>query len=253
MEAASCRSRPASPEASSFRSVELDGNDGSALFTQPLEVEQRPPSAEPSSLSMAAAAPATPNRPRPACAASPGPYRGQAASPRRSRHTYVYTADGSVPSMGSNVHSHLEDLRDSVCGSREVIPTPFGPRTLVYADWAASGRLLQPLEVRPRLRASLQIRPLASIQLHLKTASSNHTVFTPLQVGLCIYQKPSPHAYAHIHTSCAGMTLATLKLSGRVQRQGVSSAGSRARGALACMHVCDVELLGSDILRSAPV
>lgn len=42
----------------------------------------------------------------------------------------------------------LEDLRTSVYGSHEIIPTPFGPRTLIYMDWAASGRLLKPLEVR---------------------------------------------------------------------------------------------------------
>lgn len=194
MEAASCRSTPASPEASSFRSVELDGNDGSALFTQPLEVELQPPSAEPSSLSMPAAAPATPNLP--GCAASPGSYHGQAASPRRRRHTYVYTADASIPSMGSNVHSRLEDLRDSVC-SQEVIPTPFGPRTLVYADWAASGRMLQPLEVRSPPVAKLANTDCKHVPAERKYEA--YRIHTTSDGPLHLSEGQSPHTCVPTH------------------------------------------------------
>lgn len=57
------------------------------------------------------------------------------------------TARSEVQAMPSARVRTLEDLRKSVYGSHEIIPTPFGPRTLLYMDWAASGRLLKPLEV----------------------------------------------------------------------------------------------------------
>jgi len=81
--------------------------------------------------SMQSLGPSTPPAP-----ATPPPETPLETAPSRS----AASASGSV--------SSLDDLRKSVYGSHEIIPTPFGPRTLVYMDWAASGRLLKPLEVR---------------------------------------------------------------------------------------------------------
>jgi hypothetical protein len=40
----------------------------------------------------------------------------------------------------------LERLRSAVYGTGHIFDTPFGRRTLVYADYAASGRLLEPVD-----------------------------------------------------------------------------------------------------------
>ena len=37
---------------------------------------------------------------------------------------------------------HIEDIRKSIIGEGRAIPGPFGPRSLIYADYVASGRSL---------------------------------------------------------------------------------------------------------------
>jgi hypothetical protein len=51
------------------------------------------------------------------------------------------SSEAPVPSIAA-----LAALRSEVFGCDAVFETPFGPRAMVYADYAASGRLLRPME-----------------------------------------------------------------------------------------------------------
>jgi len=47
---------------------------------------------------------------------------------------------------GENADDLFTWLREGVLGDRATVPTPFGPRPLIYADYTASGRAFKPIE-----------------------------------------------------------------------------------------------------------
>ena len=47
---------------------------------------------------------------------------------------------------GDNADDFFAWLREGVLGDRATVPSPFGPRPLIYADYTASGRAFRPIE-----------------------------------------------------------------------------------------------------------
>jgi len=48
----------------------------------------------------------------------------------------------------STLESYFEPFRKNTIGDKHIFNTPFGSKTMVYADWIASGRLYRPIENR---------------------------------------------------------------------------------------------------------
>ncbi|MBZ0244081.1 MAG: aminotransferase class V-fold PLP-dependent enzyme, partial [Bacteroidales bacterium] len=48
----------------------------------------------------------------------------------------------------STLESYFEPFRKNTIGDKHIFNTPFGLKTMVYADWIASGRLYRPIENR---------------------------------------------------------------------------------------------------------
>ena len=59
--------------------------------------------------------------------------------------SHFSATDATSPVSASDAHT-LAQLRCSVVGHGSVFDGPFGRKTLVYADWTASGRALAPVE-----------------------------------------------------------------------------------------------------------
>ena len=60
----------------------------------------------------------------------------------QSRHDQPQPPPASAPPLQRCASA----LRRGVIGAGAALRTPFGPRRLAYADWAASGRALAPVE-----------------------------------------------------------------------------------------------------------
>ncbi len=48
--------------------------------------------------------------------------------------------------MNDNLEKYFNKFRNNIVGTNQNIPTPFGEKKMIYADWTASGRLYKPIE-----------------------------------------------------------------------------------------------------------
>ena len=48
--------------------------------------------------------------------------------------------------MNESLEKYFSKFRKHIVGIDQNIPTPFGEKKMIYADWTASGRLYNPIE-----------------------------------------------------------------------------------------------------------